>query len=173
MRGKIAFEVRHYAAGAELARQDEPGREAYLILRGRVAIEVWHGAKVMRVFKAAGDVVGEMALVDSSPRSATLLAEDDLEVEVITFTDFHSMLNACHPKVQTAVKQLTQLLRDADRGASRAATQAALRELKAKVTGLPDFPSFLEGCHSVLRAVVVGLLERLGTPDARLVSPRR
>lgn len=173
MRGKVDVEKRRYAAGAELAKEGDPGREAFVILRGHVAVRLRTGGKVLRILKAAGDVVGEMSLVDVSPRCATLTAEDDVEVEVVAFTDFHGLLNTCHPKVQAAVKQLTGLLRTANQGASCAATQAALAELKAKVTGLPDFPSFLEGCHPIVRAVVAGLLERLGAPDARLAPKAR
>jgi CRP-like cAMP-binding protein len=173
MRAKSDFEKRHYAAGAALAQEGDPGREAFVILRGHVAVQLQTGGKVVRIVRTEGDVVGEMSLVDVSPRCATLVAEDEVDVEVVSFTDFHGLLNTCHPRVQAAVKKLTALLRDANRGTPRATTAAALAELRAKVTGLPEFPSMLEGCHPLVRAALAGLLERLGAPDARLALPRR
>lgn len=170
MRGKSDFEKRHYAAGAEIAKEGDQGREAFLILRGRVAVRLPTGGKVVTIVKTEGDVVGEMSLVDVSPRCATLTAEDEVDAEVVAFTDFHGLLNTCHPKVQAAVKKLTALLRDANRGTPPATIAAARNDLKAKVTGLPEFPSMLESCHPIVRAVVAGLLERLGAPDPRLSS---
>lgn len=59
-----------------------PADKAYLILSGEVSIRR-HGDEVARV--GAGELVGEMALVDHKLRSATVVAETPLEV--LHFTD--------------------------------------------------------------------------------------
>src|SRR5262245_65927216 len=50
-------------------REGEPGREMYILLEGRVAISV--AGEVVEIARA-GALLGEMALVSSVPRSATV-----------------------------------------------------------------------------------------------------
>lgn len=63
------------AAGAELFRQGDAGDAAYLVERGRLRVtaEV-DGQAVCVTHVEAGDVVGELALVDGGARSATVVA---------------------------------------------------------------------------------------------------
>ena len=161
MRGKRNFEPRNYPAGTVMAREGDPGREAFVIRSGRVAVVLRNGGTTNTVMRSEGEVVGEMALVDQSPRCATLLAEGDVETDVVSFSDFHAMLNSCHPKVRTAVQSLCTLLRDANRGGPRHQRQAALKDLRAKIIDQPEFSLTLESCHLIVRAVVASLLERL------------
>jgi CRP/FNR family cyclic AMP-dependent transcriptional regulator len=59
-----------------------PADKAYLILDGEVSVRR-HGEEVARV--GAGELIGEMALVNHKLRSATVVAETQLEV--LHFTD--------------------------------------------------------------------------------------
>ena len=109
--GAVWCETKCFCRGEVIAKAGAVGCEAYLIRKGRVAVEVTTNGKSRRVTQSEGDVVGEMALVDQSPRCATLTALDDVVVEVITLTDFHSILNPCHPIVRAVVKGLVKRLR--------------------------------------------------------------
>lgn len=63
--------------GWALIAESTPADKAYLILEGEVSVRRG-GEEVARV--GAGDVIGEMALVDRRLRSATVVAVSTLEV---------------------------------------------------------------------------------------------
>lgn len=63
--------------GAVLMEQGEVGREAFLVVDGEVQIIV-NGHPVATVGR--GSVLGEMALLELRPRSATLVALTDVEL---------------------------------------------------------------------------------------------
>lgn len=65
-----------------LMTEHTPGDKAYLILSGEVSVRQ-HGTEVSRL--GAGEVIGEMALVNHKLRTATVVAETPLEV--LHFTD--------------------------------------------------------------------------------------
>ena len=77
------------AAGRVLAHQGDIGREFMILLEGE--IEVARDGKVLAV-RGAGDYVGEIALLDERPRTATLSARTDIVVEVLTRAEFSSLL---------------------------------------------------------------------------------
>ena len=60
-----------YEPGQIIFKQGQPADRMYVVKEGEVEIRV--GDEVMDVV-GAGDLLGEMALVDSSPRSATAVA---------------------------------------------------------------------------------------------------
>jgi CRP-like cAMP-binding protein len=64
-------------AGEALFREGTPGTSMYLIRCGEVAIYVG-GMPVERI--GPGGIVGEMALIDDSPRSASAVALTDCEL---------------------------------------------------------------------------------------------
>lgn len=101
--------------GEELFREGDPGTEAYLIHEGYVSI--WReegGQRVNLARRAAGEVVGEMALIDDMPRSASVTAEADLELEVITREQLHAMLDRAPESMAVILHQLLEALRSAN-----------------------------------------------------------
>ena len=62
--------------------EQQPADKAYLILAGEVSVRR-HGEEVARL--GAGEVIGEMALLNHKLRSATVVA--DTPLEVLHFTD--------------------------------------------------------------------------------------
>ena len=77
------------AAGRVLAHQGDIGREFMILLEGE--IEVAFDGKVIAI-RGAGDYVGEIALLDERPRTATLTARTDIVVEVLNRGEFSSLL---------------------------------------------------------------------------------
>lgn len=65
---------RSYRAGDVVLQEGDPAKEMFVVRSGRVAVKV-HGKTVEEV--AAGGMFGEMALIDHSPRSATIVAVED------------------------------------------------------------------------------------------------
>jgi CRP-like cAMP-binding protein len=64
-------------AGWALMVEQQPADKAYMILSGEVSVRR-HGEEVARL--GAGEVIGEMALVNHKLRSATVVADTPLEV---------------------------------------------------------------------------------------------
>lgn len=95
-------------AGAELTDQGRPGQEAYVILDGKAGVYI-NG--VQRAEVAAGDIIGEMALIDHHPRNATVRAITPLKLLAFDATKFRRLLDEM-PKAQVRVmEQLVVRLR--------------------------------------------------------------
>jgi predicted MFS family arabinose efflux permease len=73
------------AAGAVLLREGEPGDRAYVIERGEVVVSL-AGREVGRL--RAGDLVGEIALLRSVPRTATVVAASDVRLLALDRSEF-------------------------------------------------------------------------------------
>ncbi len=76
-------------AGTVLMRQGEPGRECFVIEDGKARATV--RGKKSRIM-GPGDCFGEMALLYSAPRSATVKAETDLDLLVLGSREFSTLL---------------------------------------------------------------------------------
>jgi CRP-like cAMP-binding protein len=78
-----------FSAGTTIISEGEDGRSAFIITSGSVEIIVGQGKKAKTVAHLkAGDVFGEMSLIEPGPRSATVRAVTDTECEVASFDDF-------------------------------------------------------------------------------------
>jgi CRP-like cAMP-binding protein len=77
------------SAGTVPARQGEIGREFVILLEGEV--EVARDGRVVAV-RGPGEYLGEMALLDDRPRTATVTAKTDATVEVLNRAEFVSLL---------------------------------------------------------------------------------
>jgi CRP/FNR family transcriptional regulator len=78
-----------------LISQGEKGLGLFILTKGTVRITRANspdGAEEVLGTAGAGDVIGEMALLDDMPRSATVTAVDDVTVLVIPFWDFRNIL---------------------------------------------------------------------------------
>ena len=67
-------DLEEYASGQIIFEQGQPGRQMYVIKGGEIEIKVGDGTLMTL---AAGEIFGEMALIDSSPRSGTAVAKTD------------------------------------------------------------------------------------------------
>lgn len=97
--------------GWAMMAENTPADKAYLILSGEVSVRR-HGEEVARV--GAGDLVGEMALVNHKLRSATVVSETPLEALHFT-AETVAELNAQIPHFSAALTGATEerLSRDA------------------------------------------------------------
>jgi len=87
-------EVR-YSPGAVLIAQGEKGAGLFIISKGTVRITRKNGSDgAEQVLGTAGtaDILGEMALLDDLPRSATVTAVDEVSALVLPFGDFRVIL---------------------------------------------------------------------------------
>jgi len=82
-------------SGETITKQGEPGGEMYIITEGFVQVSIGSGSKErILVNLGAGQIFGEMALVDKGPRSATVKAiANQTVVQVIRADDFDRTCN--------------------------------------------------------------------------------
>lgn len=86
---KLAEEV-DAEAGAELIGQGRPGTEAFVILEGTAGIFIG-GEKRNEV--GAGEIIGEMALIDHRPRTADVRALTDMKLLAFDAQHFRRLLD--------------------------------------------------------------------------------
>ena len=109
---------RKYPAGTTLVSQGDTGVGLYVITSGKVRItQATHPDRAEEELgtQGAGTVLGEMALLDDLPRSATITAIEDTTALLLPVWDFRSALHS-HPDI--AIKLLAVLsrrLRNAER----------------------------------------------------------
>jgi CRP-like cAMP-binding protein len=85
---------RDFAAGETLVRQGETGVGLFVILSGKVRVVQradGSGERELGVF-SAGAALGELALLDDQPRSATIIATEPTKALIIPVWDFRAAL---------------------------------------------------------------------------------
>lgn len=81
------------AAGTVLFRQGEQGEEMVLLLAGSLRVTLTTDPhELCLAIAQPGEVLGEMALIDGEPRSATVTAEEPCELLVLDRPAFLSLL---------------------------------------------------------------------------------
>lgn len=72
---------RHYAKGEYVFYQGDPGLGMYVVERGKVGIVVGDNGTQQEVTQMDdGDFFGEIALLDESPRSASVIVKEDSQL---------------------------------------------------------------------------------------------
>ena len=80
-----------FTAGETILNQGETGDSGFVVVSGTVEVSVGSGkAPKTLATLSAGDVFGEMSLIDPSPRSATVRALTDVVCEVTSYEEFMS-----------------------------------------------------------------------------------
>ena len=98
-------------AGREITTEGRSGEEFFLIVSGRVGVTK-NGVRVRTM--SAGDFLGEIALVDGRPRSATVTTEAPTRLLVIAHREFNSLMER-FPSIQAAVlRALADRLRETE-----------------------------------------------------------
>lgn len=105
---------RHLEAGEILIKEQDYGDEAYLIRSGSVAIfRVINGENMLLATLGQGEIVGEMALIDERPRSATVVAAEATDLLVIKRKKFFQLLQEDPDLSIELLKVLFERLRSA------------------------------------------------------------
>ena len=148
---------RSLLAGETLFFQGDPGHAVYILESGTVRIYVHaeDGQEVSVVLYGAGDLFGEMSLLDQLPRSATAVATEDAVLWVMSDEDFCLHLRTSPQLALNVMLTLSTRLRETNEAikslasldvtrrianlisASRESTNRALRALQRK--GLIDW----------------------------------
>lgn len=100
-----------FQPGQLIVNQGTPGQAFYLILAGRV--EILRDDKSLGAF-GPGDFFGEMSLLDSAPRSATIRAIEQTECLMLSSWDFKALLEKYPSIAIKLLEVLSRRLRVAD-----------------------------------------------------------
>jgi hypothetical protein len=92
-----------YAAGDDIVRFGDPGREMFFITRGEVVVLDQHGSEMTRLRE--GEFFGETSLLLDEGRTATVRALADTDVMVLEKSDFHKVLRD-HPQFARSITEI-------------------------------------------------------------------
>ncbi|MEW6428354.1 MAG: ATP-binding protein [Thermodesulfobacteriota bacterium] len=93
---------RTYPAGSVVCQEGQPGREMFILLSGRLRV-CKEGRRVTEILPV--DYVGEMAIIETKPRSASVLAEEESVLLAIGREHFDAYL-AGQPRSLVALMQV-------------------------------------------------------------------
>jgi len=92
-----------------LTREGQSGHEFFIVLEGE--IEVRQGDRVIAT-RGPGDYLGEIALLDKRPRTATVVATTPVSVEVLSRREFMSLLAEAPELSEQIMATVAQRLAD-------------------------------------------------------------
>ncbi len=101
-----------YEDGTYIAREGDAGNELLVIVSGEVRV-VTGGRELAR--RRRGDYVGEMALLDGEPRSASLVAQGTVRALRIGRREFETILRERPETTHAMLLALTRRLRELTR----------------------------------------------------------
>ena len=105
------FMERTYAAGEVIAEEGAAGKTFVVIERGHVTVTV-HGQEVGKL--GPGDAFGEMALIDKSARSATVMADTEVHGYQLPVWSFRPLVESHPEMVWSLLEALAQRVREAE-----------------------------------------------------------
>ncbi len=108
--GRASDELR-VTADKVLCEEGSPGHEFYLILDGKAAVK--RGKKTIATL-GPGRYFGEMALLDRGPRTATIVAETDMDVLVLGQREFSGILEEIPGVAHKLLSGMAARLRESD-----------------------------------------------------------
>jgi CRP-like cAMP-binding protein len=105
-------DVARYMAGATLVKQGVVGDSFYVVLTGQAKV-IANKRTLNRLLP--GDHFGEISLLDGGPRSASVVAETEMTLVIITQKDFLAML-AKDPEITVCLLEgMARIVRRLDR----------------------------------------------------------
>ncbi|MCP4524170.1 MAG: cyclic nucleotide-binding domain-containing protein [Candidatus Gracilibacteria bacterium] len=99
-------DIRHYEEGEMIIIEGEMSNgEGYIIKSGNVSIRIGN-SRIAEL--SAGDIFGEIALLNEEERTASVSAETHIEVLVLTLNDLIKMINADDKVNKTVMKRIEE-----------------------------------------------------------------
>ncbi|MFZ0826155.1 MAG: ATP-binding protein [Verrucomicrobiia bacterium] len=111
---RLIAQERHFPAAAGIFHEDDPGNGVYVVKNGLVAISSLVGDNTRRVFSqlGAGEIFGEMAVIEDRPRSATATAVRDTDVFFLPRGEMLSLLQRSPALAFNLLQHISQRLRE-------------------------------------------------------------
>jgi CRP-like cAMP-binding protein len=104
-------QLRKFRRGDTIIKEGAHDNVIYFLISGSVILTKDH--QVIGVFKRVGDVFGEMRLVDSAARSASIIADADTVCLALEFAPTKTEMEKVHPLIATVLyKTFAEVLAD-------------------------------------------------------------
>src|SRR5579872_1226696 len=94
--------------GRVLITAGERGAETFIVLRGFASCVV--GGTEVALF-GSGDIFGEVAVLDGGPRTATVVAETEMELVVLSIDEFDALIHTSPTVARRMLRTLGGRLR--------------------------------------------------------------
>lgn len=129
-----------FPAGSNFITAEQPGEVIYVLLEGTVKIYISHsdGRDVILAFLGPGDTVGEMSLVDSSGRSANVVATERSRLLWMDRATFQACLQEIAPLANNLIRLLAKRLRFANEQIQSLCTLDVPGRLARQILALAD-----------------------------------
>ncbi len=152
-----------HAAGEVIFYEGEAGDAMYLIRSGSVAVmRGTFDEPLILGYRDAGEFVGEMALIDDLPRSATVVAVQPVQLLKIVREDFQQLLAESTVLDHNLLRKLSARLRAADD--ERSASVAAQQRLTQHVVELEVANQHLQEVQRLQQETVDLIIHDLRNP---------
>jgi len=125
---------RRFPKNKTIVEEGLPGDYMYVIREGRVKVTKLSGdgrEKILEMLEE-GSFFGEMSLLDSAPRSASVKALTDVRILALSRNDFLAVLRRSPDLALAVITELTQRLRQQDEQAS----SLSFQRVKERTQGL-------------------------------------
>ena len=151
-------QVRSYAPGAVLCRENAVEDRFYMILEGEVEVTKVINNTEARLLKtlAPGDFFGEMALIHNAPRAATVTAKSPLTTLELDKTGFDRVLHSSSSVAMAMVREISNRLRSND--------QMAVDDLRLRASELAEAYQKLAEQDLARREFLSNIAHELRTP---------
>ena len=130
--------TRRAARGEAILSQGQVADKIVVVLQGRVKIvtSTFSGDQALLSFRGPGALMGEQALLDGSPRSATVVALEPVEYLVVAASAFKAYVER-RPRVAFELLAIISLrLRDSDRRLAQFVAADTLGRVSARLVEL-------------------------------------
>jgi len=108
-----SIEVVNFPKGTILFRQGDKGEAAYLVNTGSVGIfRENEGRRIPLATIRSGELLGEMAVIDGSPRLTTAFTLEDCTITVIGTAALADMMRRADPFIRALLHMLLNSLRN-------------------------------------------------------------
>ena len=143
------------AAGETLFKTGEPGESLYVVKSGEMELYIKDtaGQKILLAIASAGEVFGELALLDRGPRTATALALADTELLELDRDDLLLLFQKSPAAALRLLAAMSHMTRKADELLRTRVSRNANEEAEEKISPLQrvaDWISWFSGSMSFL-----------------------
>ncbi len=156
---------RKFPKNKTIVEEGLPGDYMYVIREGRVKVTKLSGdgrEKILELLDA-GDFFGEMSLLDSAPRSASVKALTDVRILALARNDFLNVLRRSSDLALAVVQELTRRLRQVDEQASSLSFQRVKERTQGLLVRLAKEETEVDGCMATPALTHQQIADMIGT----------
>src|SRR5207302_6985881 len=165
--------VRRVAEGEVVCAEDEVADRWWIVVEGQ-ADATWRGLYLGTIL--AGETIGELALLDGKPRTATVTATTDMVLQELEGEGFVAALLETPPVAVALLRQFASRLRATDRlpvlPSTRPRPPARTRPVAVNVTCPPAFDPGVDGYFEDPYAHLASLREQAAVHWSEAISSR-